>query len=301
MNEIIPWDEWASYIKPVYFTNTIGRPARGINIMLRMFLLQAWFNLSDEAMEDAIYDSYAFRTFLNIDYITEQVPDATTLCKFRKLLVDNGIAKTFFESINCLLEEHGHIMRGGTIVDATIIEAPSSTKNRDKTRDPEMCQTKKGSQWHFGMKAHIGVDAGTGYVHSVTATAANEHDITQAEQLIRDDDEVVYGDSGYTGIENRDEIIDDPNKSTIEYRTNRRIGKIRSMPEGYAKEFELYLEKQKSSVRAKVEYIFLIMKQRFGYRKTVYRGINKNLHRIQVLLCSANLLMCAKSGGLRPI
>lgn len=299
MNDIIPWEAWVEIIKPVYFDNKVGRPPRGIETMLRMFLLQAWFNLSDEGVEDSIYDSYAMRTFMNIDFMSEQVPDATTLCRFRKLLVDNGIAKLFFDAINRCLNEKGHIMRGGSVVDATIIEAPSSTKNSEKARDPEMHQTKKGNQWRFGMKTHVGVDAGSGYIHSVTATAANAHDITEAHNLIRDDDEVVYGDAGYLGIEKRDEITSDPNKSEIEFCINRRPGKIRAMPEGFAREFEKHLERRKSSVRSKVEYAFLLLKRQFGYTKTVYRGIGKNLHRIQILLCSANLLMCARSGGWR--
>jgi len=299
MDEIIPWEEWIAYIKPFYFDNKVGRPARGIEVMLRMFLLQSWFNLSDEAIEDSIYDSYAFRLFMGLDFMSEQVPDATTLCKFRKLLVDNGIAEKFFIAITHCLEEHGHMMRGCTVVDATIIEAPSSTKNKDKSRDPEMHQTKKGNQWHFGMKTHVGVDAGTGYIHSVTVTSANEHDITEAHNLIREDDEVVYGDSGYTGIEKREEIASDPQKSAIEYRINRRPSKINKIPEGLAREFEQYQERRKSSVRAKVEYTFLLLKRQFGYTKTVYRGMKKNLHRVQILLCSANLLMCARSGGWR--
>jgi IS5 family transposase len=299
MDAIIPWEEWVATVKPFYFDNTVGRPARGIESMLRMFLLQAWFNLSDEGVEDAIYDSYAMRTFMGIDFGQGQAPDATTLCKFRKLLVGNNIGGKFFEAITRALEERGHIMRGGTIVEATIIEAPSSTKNRAKGRDPEMRQTKKGNQWHFGMKAHAGVDAGTGYVHSVTATAANAHDITEAHKLIRGGDEVVYGDAGYTGLENRGEIKSDPQKSRIEYRTNKRPGKARKMPEGFARDFERRLERRKSSVRGKVEYAFLLIKRTFGYRKAVYRGIAKNLHRLHVLFCSANLLMCARSGGWR--
>ena len=185
MDEIIPWDEWISIIKPHYFTNKTGRPARGIEPMLRMYLLQSWFNLSDEAVEDSIYDSYSFRTFMKIDFTTEQAPDATTLCKFRKLMVDNGIAQLFNEAVNRCLLHHGHMLRGGTVEDATIIDAPSSTKNSSKSRDPEMHQTKKGNQWRFGMKAHAGVDAGTGYVHTITATAANVHDITEAHNLLR--------------------------------------------------------------------------------------------------------------------
>jgi len=299
MNDIIPWNEWVAYIEPYYYKNKTGRPAKGIETMLRMYMLQSWFNLSDESVEDSIYDSYAFRTFMNIDYMTDQAPDATTLCKFRKMLVDNNIAKTLFDAINKCLEQHGHIMRGGTIVDATIIEAPKSTKNSTKTRGPEMHQTKKGNQWHFGMKTHIGVDAGTGYIHTVTATPANVHDITEAYKLIRDDDGVVYGDSGYLGVKARDEIICNGNKSLIDFRINERPNKYRNLPEGYAREFEKLFERRKSSVRSKVEYAFLIIKRTFGYRRTVYRGIAKNFHRLLVLFGSANLLMCARSGGLR--
>jgi IS5 family transposase len=183
MNNIIPWEEWVALVEPVYYNKKVGRPARGIEIMLRMFLLQSWFNLSDEGIEDAIYDSYAFRLFMGLDFTAEQAPDATTLCKFRKLLVDNGIGKLFFDAITRCLEKHGHMMRGGTVVDATIIEAPSSTKNQDKARDPEMHQAKKGNEWHFGMKTHIGVDAGAGYIHTVTATAANAHDVRKRTTL----------------------------------------------------------------------------------------------------------------------
>ena len=157
MDDIIPWDEWITIIMPFYPSGKRGRPTRGIETMLRMYLLQNWFNLSDEGIEDAIYDSYAFRKFMKIDFFNEQVPDATTLCKFRKLLVDNGIQKLYFKAISDFLREHGYMLKGGTIVDATIINASPSTKNAAKQRDPEMHQTKKGNQWHFGMKCHIGV------------------------------------------------------------------------------------------------------------------------------------------------
>jgi IS5 family transposase len=266
-----------------------------------MYLLQAWFNLSDEGIEDAIYDSYAFRTFMKLDFTTEQAPDATTLCKFRKLLVDNQIATDIFHTIQDFLAQHGRIMRGGTVVDATIIDAPSSTKNAGGSRDPEMRQTRKGSQWRFGMKTHVGVDAGTGFVHTVTATAANAHDVTEAHKLIRDDDEVVYGDSGYLGIESRDEIKDHPDRFGIDFRINRRPSQYKKLPEGFAFRFEKQLERRKSSIRAKVEYPFLIVKRRFGYRKTVYRGIAKNLHRLLVLFASANLLMFARSGARKAV
>ena len=194
MDEIIPWDEWVGIIRPYYPTGERGRPPIEIEIMLRMYLLQCWFNLSDEGVEDAIYDSYAMRKFMGINFFEQDVPDATTLLHFRHLLEEHGIGKLFFDAINHCLERAGRMMRGGSIVDATLISAPSSTKNAEKKRDPEMHQTKKGNQWHFGMKCHTGVDAGSGFVHTVEATSANVHDVTVAAKLLREDDEVVYGD-----------------------------------------------------------------------------------------------------------
>jgi IS5 family transposase len=298
MEECIPWDEWVEYILPHYFKGKRGRPPRGIETMLRMYLLQCWFNLSDEAVEDSIYDSYAMRRFMKLNFMTEQTPDATTLCKFRKIMVDNKIQDVFFQAINRKLSEYGRIMRGGTIVDATIIDSTRSTKNATGERDPEMHQTKKGNQWYHGMKLHIGVDAGTGYVHTASVTPANEHDVTQTVNLIREDDEVVYGDSGYQGAEKREEIKADPDKSKVEFRISKRYGSRKKM--GYIQRgWERKIEGRKSSVRSKVEHIFLLVKNQFGYRKTVYRGLEKNRCRLMMLLCSSNLLMHMRSGGQR--
>ena len=192
MEEVIPWEEWVAVVEPYYPTGKRGRPPRGVEAMLRMYLLANWFNLSDEGVEDAIYDSYAFRRFMGVDFVGgEQVPDATTLCKFRGLLNDNGITQMLFEATNKFLERHERIMRGGTIVDASIIEAPTSTKNADKSRDPEMHSVKKGNQWYFGERLHVGVDAGTGYVHSLEVTAANIGERNIVPQLIREDDHVL--------------------------------------------------------------------------------------------------------------
>jgi IS5 family transposase len=295
MDASIPWNEWVAYIVPYYPKGKRGRPPMGIEKMLRMYLLQCWFNLSDEGLEDAIYDSYALRTFMGVDFFEEQVPDATTLLKFRHLLEKHNIGKVFLDAISRALTERGHMMRGGSIVDATLISAPSSTKNEKRERDPEMHQTKKGNEWHFGMKCHVGVDAGSGYVHSVETTPANVHDITMAAQLIREDDEVVYGDSGYIGIEKREEVTSSPHLSTIEYRINRRHHSVQRMPEGWI-EWEKQIERRKSSVRSKVEHPFLIIKRYFGFAKTVYRGLTKNTHRLRTLFASANLLMCARAG-----
>jgi IS5 family transposase len=296
MDEIIPWSEWVELIRPYYFKGAQGRPPRGIELMLRMYLLQVWFNLSDEMVEDSLYDSYAMRSFVRLDFMEKQVPDATTLLKFRHLLEKHQIGEKLFKAINGFLEAKGCMMRGGTIVDATILNAPSSTKNKSGERDPEMHSTKKGNQYYFGMKAHIGVDAGSGYTHTVEVTAANEHDVTKASELIRKDDEVVYGDAGYQGIEKREEIRTEPEKSKIEYRINKRAGRVDCLPEGIARTVERERERRKSSVRSKVEHPFRIVKVLFGYRKIVYRGLSKNLNRLRVLFGSANLLMWVWAG-----
>ena len=271
-----------------------GRPVKGIEKMLRMYLLQVWFNLSDEGIEDAIYDSYAFRKFMGINFVDEQVPDATTLLRFRHLLEKNHLGEQMFKAINYVLEQGGAMMKGGTIVDATIINAPSSTKNEEKARDPEMHQTKKGNEWRFGMKCHIGVDAGSGYVHTITATSANVHDITETHNLLREDDEVVYGDSGYIGIQKRPEIAENDHFKDIDFRITRRTKSLPKVSDN-AIDWERYIDNRKSSVRSKVEHAFHIIKNRFGFTKVRYRGIAKNLHKLNMLLASANLLMYAEA------
>jgi IS5 family transposase len=261
--------------------------------MLRMYMLQAWFSLSDEGVEDAIYDSYAMRRFLGLDFAVEQVPDATTLLHFRHLLEKHHLGEKLFEAQNQIFEEEGWIMRGGSIVDATIIAAPSSTKNATGARDPEMHQTKKGNQWYFGMKAHIGVDAGTGYAHSVRATAANVHDLDEAVNLVRDDDEVVYVDAGYQGAEKRPEIASDEHLSQVEWRVAARKGRLSSMAA-----HDRATESRKASVRAKVEHPFLVIKRDFGFTKTRYRGLAKNRNHLHILFASANWLMRARAVAL---
>ena len=223
------------------------------------------------------------------------MPDETTLCKFRHLLEANGLNKLFFDAINRVMVQTGHMMKGGTIVDATTINAPSSTKNAEKARDPEMHQTKKGNEWKFGMKCHIGVDAGSGLVHTITVTAANEHDITQAAALIREDDEVVYGDSGYLGIQKRPEVTSNEHLASIDYRINRRPGSLPKVSDN-AIDWERYIENRKSSVRCKVEHAFRIIKCQFGYKKTVYRGLAKNENRLYAMFACANLYALAIAG-----
>ena len=294
MEEIIPWDEWVEFVRPYYPSGKRGRPVKGIEKMLRMYLLQVWFNLSDEGIEDAIYDSYAFRKFMGINFVDEQVPDATTLLKFRHLLEKNHIGEKLFNAINYVLKQGGAMMKGGTIVDATIINAPSSTKNAEKARDPEMHQTKKGNEWRFGMKCHVGVDAGTGYVHTITATSANVHDITEAHNLLREDDEVMYGDSGYIGVQKRPEIAENDHFKDIDFRITRRPKSLPKVSDN-AFDWERYIDHRKSSVRSKVEHAFHIIKNRFGFTKVRYRGIAKNFHKLNVLFASVFLLMYAEA------
>jgi len=297
MEELIPWQQWMNMVKPHYSSGKRGRPPRELESMLRMYLLTNWFNLSDEGVEDAIYDSYAFRKFMKVDFQgDEQVPDATTLCRFRKLLNETGLTKQFFESISAYLDEQGKLMHGGTIVDATIIEAPSSTKNAEKKRDPEMHSTRKNNQYYFGEKLHIGVDAGTGYIHHVETTAANVADIVMASGLIREDDEVLYGDAGYIGIEKRAEVVGDAHLSQMEYRINQKKKWTREQwKPGPGQDWFDHIERGKSRVRWQVEYAFFVIKRLFGYRKVRYRGLQKNRTQAYMLCTCTNLFMLAQS------
>jgi IS5 family transposase len=293
MDATIPWATWVALIEPFSYTGAKGRKPKPVETMLRMYLLQVWFSLSDEGVEEAIYDSYAMRRFMGLDFAVEQVPDATTLLHFRHLLEKHQLGQKLFAAQNEIFDTQGWIMRGGSIVDATIIAAPSSTKNATGTRDPAMRQTKKGNQWYFGMKAHIGTDAGTGYVHSVTATAASVHDLDQITDLVRADDEVVYADAGYQGVEKRPDVAGHEHLSRVQFRVAGRKGRLASMAEP-----DRQAESRKASVRAKVEHPFLIVKRDFGFAKTRYRGIAKNLNHLHMLFASANWLMRARAVAL---
>jgi len=296
MDKLIPWKTWIELVKPHYPAGKRGRPPRGIEVMLRMILLQNWFNLSDEGLEDSINDSYAFRKFMGLNFLEEQVPDATTLLHFRALLNKKGLDKQIFGSVKEMLEESGKIMHGGTIVDATIIDAPSSTKNKEGKRDPEMHQVKKGNQWYFGERMHIGVDAGTGYIHGVEVTAANANERDQVLKLVREDDDVVYGDAGYCGIEKRDDIKNDPHLSKIDWRINtQKPYRKNEWVFGVGTYWYKYMEYQKSRVRSKVEYSFFVIKRMFGYRKVRYRGLTKNQGHAYMLCALANIFMLAQS------
>lgn len=290
MDAILPWEKWAALVEPYYPDGKQGRRPVEIEKMLRMIMLQAWFNLSDEGVEDAIYDSYAMKTFMGIDFSAgEQVPDATTLCKFRKLLNDHSLQKEFFAQIQELLSKEGKLVSGGTIVDATIVEAPTSVKNRDKQRDPEMHSTKKNTKWYFGMRVHIGTDPYYGFVHDVVSTAANEAENKVAPKLLREDDRVVYGDAGYLGM---DKYVTDG--IDREYKINRQRGTFkRHYGDGLAWQYERVLEKRKSRVRCKVEHVFHIVKDIFRWRKLRYRGIHKNDCYAHLLFASANMYLLA--------
>ena len=294
MDAITPWDEIVAMIEPYYYKNHLGRRPRGIETMFRMYLLSMWYNLSDEGVEEAIYDSYAMRKFMKLDFTKERVPDATTLCKFRQIINESGIGDKYFAASKEFLEEHGRMMHGGTIVDATIIDAPSSTKNAEGQRDPEMHQTKKGNQWYFVAKLHVGVGAGSGYIHTIDVTAANVHDAEVATKLIREDDHVVYGDSAYCAVGKHEDVVHDPNMSKIDCRTNRQKQYRKNRWEEGPSLFWLRaLEYDKSRVRSKVEYVFHIVKNIFHFRKTRYRGLAKLKTKLDILCACVNYYMYA--------
>jgi len=288
MDEIVPWGRFCEIVEPHYYKNKTGRKAKEIETMLRMLHLQIWFSLSDELTEEGIYDSRAMHNFMKIDFLTQSAPDATTLCNFRNLLQRHGLHKKFQAEINLLLERRGLVMHGGTITDATIMPASSSTRNASKSRDPEMASTKKGKNYHFGMKAHTGVDAGSGAVVGTSYTAANEHDITQAEHNYRDDDHSRYGDSAFLGVEKRMKERD--GDRVVNYHINKRPSQ-RTERHDYPLNWEKHIESRKAARRWMAEYPFYIVKRIFGCDRAIYRGIDKNAARFDLAFTSANLYM----------
>ena len=293
MERVVPWARLCAVIEPHYPQGKRGRPPIGIERMLRIYFLQQWYALADEALEDALYDSQAMRTFAGVDLSVEAVPDATTLLKFRHLLEVHDLTRQIFGEVGAMLEERKLLMKEGTIVDATIIAAPSSTKNARKERDPEMHQTKKGNQWYFGMKAHIGVDAQSGLVHSVTGTAANVADLAQAHTLLHGEEKAGYADAGYLGVEKREEMA--AHSQGMEWHVAAKRGQIKAMAEGAIKELTQQLEKLKAQVRARVEHPFHIIKNLFRHRKTRYRGLAKNTAQLHSLFALANLVIARRS------
>jgi IS5 family transposase len=285
MEVLIPWKRLENKIARYYATGNGGRPSYPLPTMLRVHCLQLFYNLSDPAMEDALYEVESMRNFAGLRL--DRIPDETTILNFRHLLERHGLGKKLFSEINKHLQEQGLVLREGTIVDATIIAAPSSTKNRKKTRDPEMHQAKKGNEWHFGMKMHIGVDDALGLIHSVATTAANEADISLADKLLHGDEKVVWGDAGYQGIGKREEH----SGRKVDWLIAMRPGKRAQLPVSNPLHAA---EKIKASVRAKVEHPFRYIKQVFGYRKVRYRGLAKNSCRLHLLAGFTNLLIGRK-------
>lgn len=291
MEQVIPWKELTAAIEPYYpKPEGAGRRPVGIERMLRIHFLQHWFELSDPGAEEALYDSRAMRHFVQIDLGREPVPDETTICKFRHLMEKYNLGDALFRIVNVYLEENGMKVSRGTIVDATIINAPSSTKNKDKRRDPEMHQTRKGNQWYFGMKAHIGVDSRSKMIHSVVATAANVHDSQVLEDLLHGEETRVWGDSAYTG---QGDVIRKHAPNAKDF-TNQKGFCNRPLTEEDAAR-----NRTKSKVRAKVEHPFLVLKRIFGFNKVRYRGLDKNANRLFVACGLVNLYM-ARRQLLRP-
>lgn len=288
---VTPWSALVAAIEPFYPKGDgRGRPPIGLERMLRMYVAQNCFGLSDEGIEDAIYDSQAIRRFVGIDLGREAAPDATTLLKFRRLLEEKGLTESIFNAINAHLAERGLFLRQGTVVDATIIAAPPSTKNRAGKRDPEMHQTRKGNQWYFGMKAHIGADADSGLVHTVVGTAAHVNDVTQAQALLHGDETDVFGDAGYQGVEKREENLEVP----VTWHVAMKRSVRKALPKNpWGEKMEL-IEQAKASIRAKVEHAFHVVKNLFHHRKTPYRGLEKNTAQLFTLFGFANLVLARR-------
>lgn len=288
IEDVVPWAELMALVEPFYPKGETGRPPIGLERMLRIYLLQQWFDLSDPAVEDALYDSVTMRRFVGVDLGVEPAPDETTVCKFRHLLERHGLGSKMLTTVNGYLARHGLKVGTGTIVDATLVHAPSSTKNKAGKRDPEMHQVKKGRQWYFGMKAHVGVDVETKLIHSVEATAANVADSRVLGKLLHGEETEVYGDQAYQG---QAEAIRE-RAPKAEDRTNRRWRtKLREYPE--VKE----ANRIKSKTRSRVEHVFGVMKLRFGFTKVRYRGLAKNLHRLEVTSALINLYTASRRWG----
>src|SRR3954471_21577128 len=286
MEQVVPWTRLVERLRPLYSKGERGRPPVALERMLRIHFLQQWYALADQAMEEALYDSQALRRFAGIDLAVDTVPDETTILNFRHWLERHDLSRVLFEEVGAMLEERGLLMRQGTIVDATIIAAPSSTKNKEKSRDPEMHQTKKGNQWHFGMKAHIGVNVAAGLVHTVTGTAANEADIAQTAALLHGEEEDVFGDAGYTGADKRPELED----RDVSWNIAIKRSIIKALPKAL-RELAEPVERALSQVRAVVEHPFHIIKNRFHHKKLRYRGLNKNTAQLHTLFALANLVI----------
>ena len=293
MNLVIPWSQLLGLIAPDAPAGKTGRPPFATEVMLRIHLLQQFFGHSDPAMEEALHDIPLYREFAKLDAGITRLPDESTILRFRHMLEQNDLGAQILAAVNAKLIDRGLMLKTGTVVDATLIAAPSSTKNDKGERDPEMHQTKKGNQWHFGMKAHIGVDADSGLVHTVTTTPANAHDVTQAHALLHGQEEVVFADSGYRGVEKRQEIQD--KHAGVDWEIAMMPGKRKALDKTKASHAVTdRIEKIKASIRAKVEHPFRVIKCQFGHRKTRYRGLAKNTSQLLVMFALSNLWMVRK-------
>ncbi|WP_321854796.1 IS5 family transposase [Paraburkholderia tropica] len=290
MRRVVPWSRLIALIEPHYPRGKTGRPPFPIATMLQIHFMQQWFGLSDPAMEEALYDMPLYREFAGLDEGMTRLPDESTILRFRHLLETHGLAAQMLTLVNEILSEKGLMLKAGSAVDATLISAPSSTKNGSGKRDPEMHQTKKGNQWYFGMKAHVGVDAESGLVHTVIGTAANVHDINEAEALLHGQETDVYADAGYQGIEKRCQA--NPVRWHVAMRPGRR--RQLNLNDRLDAIFD-QIERLKAGVRAKVEHPFRVLKQQFGYTKTRYRGLLKNTAQITTLFALGNLWMARKA------
>ena len=293
MDAIVPWAALCQVIEPHYPKAGNGRPPIGLQRMLRIHFIQHWFNLADLACEEALYDSASLRRFVGIDLGLEPVPDATTMLRFRRLLNANKLGEALFARVGKELQERGIKVNTGTIVDATIIAAPSSTKNADKARDPHMHQTRKGQQWYFGMKLHIGVDSQSGLAHSAVVTAANVHDKHPLPDLLHGNEQRVYGDSAYAS---QKALIPSkaPRAKDFTNQRTRRAGEV--------DEVQRSKNRNKSRIRARVEHVFGVVKRLWGFGKVRYRGLQKNATRAFTALALANIYLARGrlQGQVRP-
>ena len=287
MEQVVPWKALLKVIEPFYPVAGNGRRPYPLATMLRVHLMQNWFALSDPAMEEALYEIASLRNFAGLD-LRKAIPDETTILNFRHLLEEYDLAEDILKQVNAHLTRKGLLLKRGSIVDATIIAAPSSTKNAEGERDPEMHQTKKGNQWHFGMKAHIGVDADSGLVHTVATTPANESDVEQVADLLHGKEKHVYADSGYRGAASR---VD---REDLQWHIAARPSDIAKLPEGRAKVRVQKQEHRKASVRAKVEHPFRVIKRQFGLVRVRFRGLAKNTAHVITLFALSNLWMARR-------
>ena len=289
MNLVVPWTELIALIEPHAPAGKTGRPPFAVATMLRIHFLQQWFGLSDPAMEEALHDVPLYCEFAHLDPGMGRLPDESTILRFRHLLEENNLSIQLLATINATLATKGLMLKTGTVVDATLIAAPSSTKNSTGERDPQMHQTKKGNQWHFGMKAHIGVDADSGLVHTVIGTAANVHDVTQGHGLLHGNEQVVFADAGYQGATKR------PEATGVDWHVAMRPGKRRALDKNtpWGKLLDK-AEQMKASVRAKVEHPFRVIKCQFGFTKVRYKGLAKNTAQLVTLFALSNLWMARR-------